>query len=74
MYRFDVTKWAREYNWFTFENWLTKNIGPIVETKMQGGGRFKTYIGDGWILRIVYGRRPQRERWNIVEAIAKNST
>jgi hypothetical protein len=66
MHRFDVTKWAREYNWFTFENWLTGNIGPRTNLKMQ---RNMTYTGDGWVMKVVYGKRPQREKWNIINVV-----
>jgi hypothetical protein len=71
MHRFNVTKWAREYDWFTFENWLIENIGPRTDLTMQSKQRFMTYIGDGWQMKVVYGTRPQRERWNIVQAMVK---
>jgi hypothetical protein len=71
MHRFDVTKWARSYNWFTFENWLTENIGPRTNYKQQSHNRFLTLTGDGWELKIVYGKRPHREQWNIVQTIVK---
>jgi hypothetical protein len=69
MYRFDVKQQARACNWFTFKNWLTAHIGPMIQKKSQTHGRFNTYIGEGWSLRLVYGKRPQRQRWNIVQAI-----